>query len=82
MPTTVPRGSTPRQYFLSARAIEGYRHGMVIGRERERILRRYPGTSAGLASRRWLRAELPKHSVKINGKASTYSIADAYPVGP
>lgn len=75
----IPRGETPRQYFLSARAIEGYREGLMVGRERDLILRHYPAMPPIAAFRRWLAGQLPHHTVRINGKRPSFSIAAAYP---
>lgn len=75
----IPPGMSPRQYFLSPHTIEAYRQGIIIGRERERILRRYPGLAPGPAIRRWLQAQVREHAILIDGKKPTFSIADTYP---
>jgi hypothetical protein len=77
-PSFIPRGMTARQYFLSRRTIEGYRYGMVVGRERARILRHFRGMSEPHAFQLWLETEIPKHTVRIDGKPPTFSIARAY----
>jgi len=74
----VPPGMTARQYFLSPRTIEGYRHGIVVSKERERIFRRYPGLKETRAFQRWLGSQVPRHLIRINGSKLDYSIADAY----
>lgn len=75
----IPRGMTPRQYFLSPRTIAAYRFYLVIGQEEQRIVHRYPRVARQVAFRRWLQQQTPHHTILINGATPSYSIADAYP---
>jgi len=75
----IPRGMTPQQYFTSPQTVKGYRREMIFGRERDRILRRYPGLRTGQAFRRWLQSQIPHHTIRVNGRKPRFSIADAYP---
>jgi hypothetical protein len=76
----IPAGMTARQYFLSPRTVAGYRDGMVVGQERDRILRAHPSMPRALAFREWFRARLPHHRVTINGSAPDSALADVLPV--
>lgn len=79
----VPSGSTPEEYFLSAQAIAFYGRSVVVGQERQSILRGLPnGADPTPQFRNWLAAELAHHDVTVNGTSPTFTIADALPTRP
>lgn len=77
----IPAGSSPRAYFLSSRMIALYRHGMVIGTERDMILHHYSLLPEGTAFRRWFASRLPHYTITINGSPPTFSLPAALPAG-
>ena len=79
---SIPPGLTVQHYFLSPRAVEFYRRGMVVGRERQRILQRYRSMPLSAAFHLWFRSRLAHHVITINGSPPAFSLPNAFPANP
>jgi hypothetical protein len=76
----LPPGVTPQQYFLAPRTIGAYRVGMIVGRERDAVLRQGRGKAASVYAA-WMQSVLPRHTVTVNGRSPEFSLPDALRAG-
>lgn len=76
---SIPGGMTIRQYFLSQRAINAYRDGLMVGEERDNILRRFRLVPPAEVFRAWFRVFVPHYVVTVNGSPPRFSLPDALP---
>lgn len=73
----LPPGVSGRDYFLAPRTVEAYRVGMVVGKERDGILRQHPGSRDAVAFPAWFKTALAHYTVRINGRQPTFSLPAA-----
>jgi hypothetical protein len=73
--TPLPRGVSPREYFLDPSTIASYRTSLVMAQKRTSLLQSQMGKGADIFAV-WLQGQLKHHTVLVNGKPPAFSLPD------